>query len=560
MNILLWDPERNRFRNLAAFNGIGWWMPGARLSNLAAFLASSCCQLVDIDDRLLDSGWSKETRGHVDKELLDALDDAQKQLLFCQMRAEQVRKWQANEERLEREGAPKKKSNKRGIKWLTGADGEVWVWVMGDHPLDKSIEEILEEEARQEAHNRALKELTGHADTDVKEPEEALKAQLGQMRVGVTDSIYDDSDASFDPSHPLLFQPVRRELAPNGNAPTNGSSPPRPIAVTSTTVSSFTTPQPQKAELRGPPPPIPARPPNLTSKAVVQGQNAPVTMPVPTTSWQDTLLANGVKMRPPRELTPEQKAEDVQKRESEIFQSIQEKRERIRREAEAESERQRLEWEQQNQRAREAEEAMRKMAQKAREQHRQLIRTSTSILPALKDTKATSLREAIKNLPRPPKPKSRAAIVDWFKRDEWPRGTGQDPKTRMPAPWFHGIISRDQAEILLQDKPTGSFLVRVSERIWGYTVSYVVGDGTFKHFLVERIPEGYQFLGTNQVVHDQLFDLISYHETAPITAKGGEILKWSVGQMFRPPDYHDIVPDAAFPQMNRLFEGQKRMY
>ncbi|KAL6740770.1 hypothetical protein Aduo_014092 [Ancylostoma duodenale] len=333
--------------------------------------------------------------GHVDKELLDALDDAQKQLLFCQMRAEQVRKWQANEERLEREGAPKKKSNKRGIKWLTGADGEVWVWVMGDHPLDKSIEEILEEEARQEAHNRALKELTGHADTDVKEPEEALKAQLGQMRVGVTDSIYDDSDASFDPSHPLLFQPVRRELAPNGNAPTNGSSPPRPIAVTSTTVSSFTTPQPQKAELRGPPPPIPARPPNLTSKAVVQGQNAPVTTPVPTTSWQDTLLANGVKMRPPRELTPEQKAEDVQKRESEIFQSIQEKRERIRREAEAESERQRLEWEQQNQRAREAEEAMRKMAQKAREQHRQLIRTSTSILPALKDTKATSLREAM---------------------------------------------------------------------------------------------------------------------------------------------------------------------
>lgn len=86
----------------------------------------------------------------------------------------------------------------------------------------------------------------------------------------------------------------------------------------------------------------------------------------------------------------------------------------------------------------------------------------------------------------------------------------------------------------------------------GYTVSYVVGNGTFKHFLVERIPEGYQFLGTNQVVHDQLFDLVSYHETAPITAKGGEILKWSVGQMFRPPDYHDIVPELAIPDMNRL--------
>ncbi|WKY04873.1 hypothetical protein Q1695_005685 [Nippostrongylus brasiliensis] len=495
--------------------------------------------------------------GHVDKELLDALDDAQKQLLFCQMRAEQVRKWQANEDRIEREGPPKK-SNKRGIRWLTGADGEVWVWVMGDHPLDKSIEEILEEEARQEAHNRALRELSDSIDNNVvadsKEPEEALKAQLGQMRVGITDSVQEDSDGSFDPNHPLLFKPTKRDAPTNGNG--NGSPiRPSPGIFTSTTVSSFNTPQPQKAELRGPPPPIPARPPELFSKGP---QNQIAHTPAPSQPAPPPWTA--VKMRAPREQREQQQqqpaadhnAEDVQKRESEIFQSIQEKRERIRREAEAESERQRLEWEQQNKRAREAEEAMRRMAQKAREQHRQLIRTSTSILPALKDTKATSLREAIKNLPRPPKPKSRSAIVDWFKRDEWPRGTGQDPKTRMPAPWFHGIISRDQAEILLQDKPTGSFLVRVSERIWGYTVSYVVGDGTFKHFLVERIPEGYQFLGTNQVVHDQLFDLISYHETAPITAKGGEILKWSVGQMFRPPDYHDIVPELAIPEMNRL--------
>lgn len=45
--------------------------------------------------------------------------------------------------------------------------------------------------------------------------------------------------------------------------------------------------------------------------------------------------------------------------------------------------------------AREAEQQIRTIAQKAREQHRQLLRTSTSILPALRDTKATSLREAM---------------------------------------------------------------------------------------------------------------------------------------------------------------------
>lgn len=122
------------------------------------------------------------------------------------------------------------------------------------------------------------------------------------------------------------------------------------------------------------------------------------------------------------------------------------------------------------------------------------------------------LKNYSKNLPRPPKPKSRAAIIDWFQREELPRGTGLDPKTRAPAPWFHGIISRDQSEVLLTHKPTGSFLVRVSERIWGYTVSYASRDGSFKHFLVEKIKEGYQFLGTNQVVHDELFDLVAYHE------------------------------------------------
>lgn len=75
-----------------------------------------------------------------------------------------------------------------------------------------------------------------------------------------------------------------------------------------------------------------------------------------------------------------------------------------------------------------------------------------------------------------------------------------------------GIIPRSRADRLLQKKPSGSFLVRVSERIWGYTLSYVVGDGNIKHFLIEKIPQGYQFLGINQVVHQRLHELIAFHE------------------------------------------------
>ncbi|CAJ0937672.1 unnamed protein product, partial [Mesorhabditis belari] len=75
----------------------------------------------------------------------------------------------------------------------------------------------------------------------------------------------------------------------------------------------------------------------------------------------------------------------------------------------------------------------------------------------------------------------------WFKKNELPRGTGLDPKTGLPAPW--NLISRDASEQLLVGKPTGSFLVRVSERIWGYTVSYVVGNECLsdtKYELTER--------------------------------------------------------------------------
>lgn len=68
------------------------------------------------------------------------------------------------------------------------------------------------------------------------------------------------------------------------------------------------------------------------------------------------------------------------------------------------------------------------------------------------------------------------------------------------------------AEELLVDKPAGSFLVRVSERIWGYTISYVVKDAVTKHFLVEKLADGYQFLGTNQIVHQSLYDLVVYHK------------------------------------------------
>ena len=42
--------------------------------------------------------------------------------------------------------------------WLLGADGEVWVWVMGEGPGDKPYEEISEELIAERARLQAQRE------------------------------------------------------------------------------------------------------------------------------------------------------------------------------------------------------------------------------------------------------------------------------------------------------------------------------------------------------------------------------------------------------------------
>uniref|UniRef100_A0A4W4GM23 SH2 domain-containing protein n=1 Tax=Electrophorus electricus TaxID=8005 RepID=A0A4W4GM23_ELEEL len=42
---------------------------------------------------------------------------------------------------------------------------------------------------------------------------------------------------------------------------------------------------------------------------------------------------------------------------------------------------------------------------------------------------------------------------------------------RFPT-WFHGFISRQEAEDQLRDKTLGNFLIRLSEKAFGYILSY----------------------------------------------------------------------------------------
>jgi len=535
---------------------------------------------------------------YVEPELLEQLDEEQKQTLFIKMREEQVRRWEINEARAEEEERrnPKPKKAKKGLQWLTGRDNEVWVWVMGEHPDDPSIEQIIEEENQRRAREiaeteaRRARELEHQSIADYDDSlgddsmnEQYLKKQLSEMQF----LDIPENDRDLGRNYLINLQPSVSFPEKNNIQTSSATSVQQPVNYFSSqnqTQASKVFPNGNSPTVdylsngkKLTPPPIPSRPPFLqkkpkedfgqTVKSYIPGRE-PTTYPstrvgpVPFPSVEETNSLPPIQ--PAQEIVPNDdntngnienianaklvkfrspvKAieEDIEKRQSEIFEQLMEERQRRKKEAELEEERRRKEFEEREKKSREAEAEIRMLAQKARMMYQKNLRTSDALLPVLNQGKATSLKEAIRQA-RPPRPVNRDAIVQWYINVEMPKGTGFDPKTNLPARWFHGIISRTEAEDLLSDKPQGAFLVRVSEKIWGYTISYVIGAGKSKHFLVEVIPDGYQFLGTNQVVHKTLYDLVLYHETAPITAKGKEILRLAVGQSSNRPDYADLI-------------------
>lgn len=44
---------------------------------------------------------------------------------------------------------------KKKVHWMLDASGEPWTWIMGEHKDDKTIEQIIEEEAREAARVQA---------------------------------------------------------------------------------------------------------------------------------------------------------------------------------------------------------------------------------------------------------------------------------------------------------------------------------------------------------------------------------------------------------------------
>ncbi|XP_056407967.1 hematopoietic SH2 domain-containing protein-like [Hyla sarda] len=81
--------------------------------------------------------------------------------------------------------------------------------------------------------------------------------------------------------------------------------------------------------------------------------------------------------------------------------------------------------------------------------------------------------------------------------------------------WFHGIITRKDAEDLLKDTAIGCFLIRVSESRIGYSLSYRTLD-RFRHFMIDVLKDQQCILAGDTIIHNTLEDLVNFHKQHPL--------------------------------------------
>ncbi|KAG7325079.1 hypothetical protein KOW79_011395 [Hemibagrus wyckioides] len=443
---------------------------------------------------------------YIEPDLLHELNEEQKQILFYKIREEQVRRWN---ERESRDPCPKvrKRSDRRGIQWLLGSDGEVWVWVMGeaqgDKPYTDIVEELMEERARKQAQREAL-ELWRMKEAEIeKKFRDAMAKEKARFVAGKWREETDDRKAAKQEEEEE--DRIREEL--------------------------------KKCE------------------------------------------------QEERQRGEEEIRQTEERRAKELFISLKQEEKR--------SERDDKEWQEQLRRSKAADEEMKSKARRARDEYkRQSLRAIEKGLVAglsglfqkthlngssqnrrhsdVIDRPSTTPSDASQSQPavgsavapvqcrrrqnrryssphtqsitegpvwiRPPRPMSRESIIRWFKEEQKPRRAGYERSSDNIAPWFYGIISRQDSESLLMNASEGCFLVRVSERIWGYTLSYRTASG-FKHFLIDASGDYYSFLGVDQNRHATLADLIDFHKEEVITTSGGELLLDSCKLRGSTPDY-----------------------
>ncbi|EHA99611.1 SH2 domain-containing protein 4A [Heterocephalus glaber] len=434
---------------------------------------------------------------YIDPDLLAELSEEQKQILFFKMREEQIRRWKEREAAMERkESVPvksrPKKENGKSVHWKLGADHEVWVWVMGEHSLDKPYDKLCNEIIAERERLRAEKEA-----------EELRKSQSNKF----TNSLKTKSH-------------YYNLLAPNNMCDRAA----------------------EKEEVRQTSRPTPTFKEDKTESPSSPSRNV------------QQMLADSINCM--KAYGFHQKKESVKvKQDEEVKQIDDEKTKQIYQSWKEDSE-----WQASLRKSKAADEKRRSLAKQAREDYKRLSQRGRSG----EGLQSPSGPQKPRRPPLPPKPQflspggcpppkllgnqgvTRAVsssaqedIIQWFKEEQLPFRAGYERTSDTIAPWFHGILTLKKANELLSTGVPGSFLIRVSEKIKGYALSYLSEEGC-KHFLIDASADSYSFLGVDQLQHATLADLVEYHKEEPITSLGKERLLYPCGQQEQPPDYLEL--------------------
>ncbi|XP_049637571.1 SH2 domain-containing protein 2A [Suncus etruscus] len=108
-----------------------------------------------------------------------------------------------------------------------------------------------------------------------------------------------------------------------------------------------------------------------------------------------------------------------------------------------------------------------------------------------------------------------AETLAWFRKTQahWLLKRGEAPA------WFHGFITRREAERLLETKPQGCYLVRFSESAVTFVLTYR-SRACCRHFLLAQLGDGRHVVLGEDSAHPSLQDLLRHYTACPLNPYG----------------------------------------
>ncbi|XP_038624854.1 LOW QUALITY PROTEIN: SH2 domain-containing protein 2A [Tachyglossus aculeatus] len=136
-------------------------------------------------------------------------------------------------------------------------------------------------------------------------------------------------------------------------------------------------------------------------------------------------------------------------------------------------------------------------------------------LPGHTESPPGPLRAPVEGDDRSEGPGLRAETLAWFERTQ---ASELLPHGVAPA-WFHGFVSRREAEQRLQEGPHGVFLVRFSESGVGFVLSYR-GQDRCRHFLLAQGRDGQHVVLGEERAFPGLQALLDHYGREPLSPYG----------------------------------------